>query len=143
MKPYQKKITRQPIKGRTHKAWTDEDRNKLRVMYEQGTSYGEMAGYLGRTVGSVAGAVHIMKKRDEEEKFIHVLAKDIREVEAMNKKVNAQLSAVNPVLTSKEQDAKLRSFTLYDGIYDEAEPDEDRSLWQRIFGAIKRVMRRA
>lgn len=140
MKPYQKKATPKPMKAKaTYHRWSEPDETFIRSTYDWKAS--DVAAALNLTVGQIRNKRAQLRKLDAAEKFVHVADAQVKaEVEALDK--NLQRAWKHP-LTSKEQDAKLRSFTLYDGIYDEAEPDEDRSLWQRIFGAIKRVMRRA
>ena len=140
MKPYQKKITRQPIKGRSHKPWTDGDRARLRTMYEQGATYATMSRALGRSLGSINGEIYNMKKRDEAERFVHVVEQDLNAIEAIERKGNASVRPVNLKkypLTSSEMDGKLKQFRLYEGMYTEPKDDPQPSLWQRVRAFFK------
>ena len=140
MKPYQKKATPKPMKAKaTYHRWSEPDETFIRHTYDWKAS--DVAAALNLTVGQIRNKRAQLRKLDAAEKFVHVAdAQAKAEVEALDK--NLQRAWKHP-LTSKEQDAKLKSFTLYEGIYDEGEPADDRTVWQRIGDIVKRVMRLA
>ena len=70
MKPYQKKYKRKA--GKKNTRWTDEDKARLRTLYQQGVTYYEMGQLLDRSTGSIAQQIYQMNKRDAAEGYVHV-----------------------------------------------------------------------
>lgn len=139
MKPYQKKATPKPMKAKApYHRWSEPDETFIRSTYSWRAS--DVAAALNLTVGQVRNKRTQLRRLDTAENFVHVADAQVKvEIETLDK--NLQRAWKYP-LTSKEQDAKLRSFTLYDGIYDEGEP-ELVTLRARVWNALKRVMRLA
>jgi len=70
MKPYQKKYKRK--EGKKNTRWTDEDRARLRSLYQQGLTYYMIGQMLDRSEGSIAQQIYQMNKRDAAEGYVHV-----------------------------------------------------------------------
>lgn len=142
MKPYQKKY--KPKEGKRNTRWTDEDRDLLRTLHQQGVSYYDIAKRLDRSHGSIAQQIHIMKKRDEAEAYVHV-AGGVTELSTSAhapKPVGVSVVTSTPKELNTEPkrltDAMLEDFDLYDRITRPLWDEENPSLWRRIVQRIKR-----
>jgi uncharacterized protein YciI len=136
MKPYQKKYRRK--EGKKNTRWTDEDKARLRTLYEQGLTYYQIGQLLDRSEGSIAQQIYQMKKRDAAEGYVHV-AGGVTELSTSK----PSLQRVNAAVTTQEQepiepepkrltDAMLEDFDLYERVIKSVWDDENPSIWTRI-----------
>lgn len=134
MKPYQKKITRIPRTERSNQPWTKEERATLRDMYlTSEATLSEIARELGRSRTAVQAQVYQYDLHN-----IKAAALRKTKAEQVKKAVKkaAQKSSETlpplPPLTGEQQDAKLKAFRLYDGVFDAPKDEPKPSLWQRV-----------
>lgn len=125
-------------KSTPRRRWTETDDAFVRST--MGQPIKAVAKYLDRSYQSISHRRVLLASQDTAQKFVHVPDPVDEALEA----VAADLQKVwKQPLTPKQQDAKLKTFHLYEGIYPEADEPDEPSLMQRLGAWIKRVMRRA
>lgn len=117
----------------TYHKWTDTENDYIRGTYNQPAAM--VAKDLGLSIIQVRNRRSRLRNKDEAERFAYVVDQDLKEIEAIERKVNASALPVNLKkysLSSSEMDGKLKQFRLFDGVYPEPVDEPKPSLWQRI-----------
>lgn len=127
MKPYQKKAA--PKSVRTYRKWTIADDALIRSSLN--LSAKELAMLIGCDVKAIYNRRACLRKRDEAERFVHVVDDDLKAINALERAMNAPVRKAD-TLSDAEQRAKLKTFRLYEGLFDEPKDEPQPSLWARI-----------
>lgn len=146
MKPYQKKYKRK--EGKKNTRWTDEDRDLLRTLHQQGETIYGISIRLDRSYGAIAQQLYLMRQRDEAEGYIHV-AGGVTELSVPA--IAPSPVGVSVVTSTPEElntepyrltDAMLEDFDLYEPVTKPLWDEQNPSLWQRAKRWVKRIIKK-
>lgn len=114
--------------SRTNTRWTDEERERLRTLHQQGESSWDIARILDRSHGAITQKIYWMRRQDAAEGYVHVAGDTTEIMPSLNTPVRVTVTAPDPAPALT--DAMLEEFNLY-----VADPP---SLWQRVMQWLKK-----